>query len=73
MPSSSGERKLNAAGHQDQRTKRLAGPKLMFSSEHTICAVDTEVWHAIKALRPRISGSTNILSSSPRRTMPVLR
>ena len=27
MPSSSGERKLNAAGHQDQRTKRPAGPK----------------------------------------------
>ena len=68
MPSSSGERKLNAAGHQDQRTKRPAGPKPMFSSEHTICAVDPEVWQAI---RPRIRGSTNILSSSPRRTMPV--
>jgi glycine hydroxymethyltransferase len=25
----------------------------MFSSEHTICAVDPEVWQAI---RPRISG-----------------
>jgi hypothetical protein len=49
MPSSSGERKLNAAGHQDQRTKRPAGPKPMFSSEHTICAVDPEVWQAIKA------------------------
>jgi hypothetical protein len=40
MPSSSGERKLNAAGHQDQRTKRPAGPKPMFSSEHSLCAVD---------------------------------
>lgn len=50
MPSSSGERKLNAAGHQDQRTKRPAGPKPMFSSEHTICAVDPEVWQAIKAI-----------------------
>ena len=49
MPSSSGERKLNAVGHQDQRTKRLAGPKPMFRSEHTICAVDPEVWQAIKA------------------------
>ena len=27
--------------------------KPMFSSEHTICAVDPEVWQAI---RPRISG-----------------
>jgi hypothetical protein len=50
MPSSSGERKLNAAGHQDQRTKRPAEPKPMFSSEHTICAVDPEVWQAIKAI-----------------------
>ena len=50
MPSSSGERKLNAAGHQDQRTKRPAGPKPMFNSEHTICAVDPEVWQAIKAI-----------------------
>ena len=39
MASSGGERKLNAADHQDQRTKRPAGPKPMFSSEHTICAV----------------------------------
>ena len=69
MPSSSGERPLNAAGHQDQRTKRPAGPKPMFSSEHTICTVDHEVLQAIT----RISGSTNILSSSSRRTMPVLR
>ena len=53
MPSSSGERKLNTAGHQDQRTKRPAGPKPIFSSEHTICAVDPELWQAI---RPRISG-----------------
>jgi hypothetical protein len=50
MPSSSGERQLNAAGHQDQRTKRPAEPKPMFSSEHTICAVDPEVWQAIKAI-----------------------
>ena len=50
MASSSGERKLNAAGHQDQRTKRPAEPKPMFSSEHTICAVDPEVWQAIKAI-----------------------
>jgi hypothetical protein len=50
MPSSSGERKLNAAGHQDQRTKLPAEPKPMFSSEHTICAVDPEVWQAIKAI-----------------------
>jgi hypothetical protein len=49
MPSSSGERQLNAAGHQGQRTKRPAGPKPMFSSEHTIRAVDPEVWQAIKA------------------------
>ena len=53
MPSSSGERPLNAAGHQVQRTKRPAGPKPMFSSEHTICAVDAEVWHAIKAENKR--------------------
>lgn len=53
MLSSSGERKLNAAGHQDQRTKRPAGPKPMFSSEHTICAVDPEVWQAIKAENKR--------------------
>ena len=50
MASTSGERKLNAAGHQDQRTKRPAEPKPMFSSEHTICAVDPEVWQAIKAI-----------------------
>jgi hypothetical protein len=53
MASSSGERKLNAAGHQDQRTKRPAGPKPMFNSEHTICAVDPEVWQAIKAENKR--------------------
>ena len=53
MPSSSGERQLNAAGHQDQRTKRPAGPKPMFNSEHTICAVDPEVWQAIKAENKR--------------------
>jgi hypothetical protein len=41
----------------------------MFSSEHTICAVDPEVWQAIKAENK----GTNILSSSPRRTMPVPR
>ena len=53
MASSSGERKLNAAGHQDQRAKRPAGPKPMFNSEHTICAVDPEVWQAIKAENKR--------------------
>ena len=53
MASSSGERKLNAADHQDQRTKRPAGPKPMFSSEHTICAVDPEVWQAIQAENKR--------------------
>ena len=55
MPSSSGERKLNTAGHQDQRTKRPAGPKPIFSSEHTICAVDPEVWQAIKAENDDVS------------------
>jgi hypothetical protein len=59
MPSSSGER------------KRPAGPKPMFSSEHTICAVDPEVWQAIKAENKR--QHANILSSSPRRIMPVPR
>ena len=48
MPSSSGERKLNAAGHQDQRTKRPAEPKPMFGSEYTICAANPELWQAIK-------------------------
>jgi hypothetical protein len=49
MPSSSRERKLNDAGHQDRRKKRPAGPTPMCSSEHTICGVDPEVWQAIKA------------------------
>lgn len=50
MPSSSGERKLNAPGKISE-TKRPAEP--MFSSEHTICAVDPEVWQAIKAENKR--------------------
>jgi hypothetical protein len=49
MPSSSGERKLNAAGHQDHERSDQQDRKPMFSSEHTICAVDPEVWQAIKA------------------------
>ena len=53
MASSSGECKLNAVGHQDQRTKRPAEPKPMFSSEHAICAVDPEVWQAIQAENKR--------------------
>jgi hypothetical protein len=42
----------------------------MFSSEHTICAVDHWVWQAIKAENKRQHGH---IDSSPRRTMPVLR
>ena len=61
MPSSSGERLLNAAGHQDQRTKRPAGPK--FSSEHTICAVDPEVWQAIKAENKRQHEHIELIAS----------
>ena len=63
MPSSSGERKLNAAGHQDQRTKRPAGPKPTFSSEHTICAVDPEVWQAIKAANKRQHEHIELIAS----------
>jgi hypothetical protein len=63
MPSSSGERKLNAAGHQDQRTKRPTGPKPMFSSEHTICAVDPEVWQAIKAENKRQHEHIELIAS----------
>ena len=70
MPSSSGERQLNAPGHQDQRTKRLAGRKPMFRSEHTICAVDPEVWQAIKAENKQ---QHEHIELTPRRTMPVLR
>jgi alanine-glyoxylate transaminase/serine-glyoxylate transaminase/serine-pyruvate transaminase len=68
------ERRRDIGGSSCHRPSRSANEapvqdrKPMFSSEHTICAVDPEVWQAI---RPRISGSTNILSSSPRRTMPV--
>jgi hypothetical protein len=63
MPSSSGERQLNAAGHQGQRTKRPAGPKPMFSSEHTICAVDPEVWQAIKAENKRQHEHIELIAS----------
>jgi glycine hydroxymethyltransferase len=63
MASSSGERKLNAAGHQDQRTKRPAGPKPMFSSEHTICVVDPEVWQAIKAENKRQHDHIELIAS----------
>ena len=70
MPSSSGERQLNAAGHQSQRTKRPAGLKPTFSSEHTIRAVDPEVWQAIKAENKR---QHEHIELTPRRTMPVLR
>jgi len=63
MPSSSGERQLNAAGHQDQRTKRPAGPKPMFSSEHTICTVDHEVWQAIKAENKRQHEHIELIAS----------
>ena len=62
MPSSSGERKLNAAGHQDQRTKRPAGPKPMFR-EHTICAVDPGVWQAIKAENKRQHEHIELIAS----------
>jgi hypothetical protein len=70
MPSSSGERKLNAAGHQDQRTKRPAGRKPMFSSERTICAVNPEVWQAIKAENKRQHEHIELIASEK---MPVLR
>jgi glycine/serine hydroxymethyltransferase len=63
MASSSGERKLNPAGHQDQRTKRPAGPKPMFSSEHTICVVDPEVWQAIKAENKRQHDHIELIAS----------
>ena len=63
MLSSSGERKLNAAGHQDQRTKRPAGPKPMFSGEHRICAVDPEVWQAIKAENKRQHEHIELIAS----------
>src|SRR6202048_2630111 len=42
----------------------------MFSSEHTICAVDLEVWQAIKAENKR---QHEHIELTPRRTMPVLR
>src|ERR1700726_332930 len=61
MASSSGEPKLNPAGHQDQRTKRPAGP--MFGSEHTICAVDPEVWQAIKAENKRQHDHIELIAS----------
>ena len=63
MASSSGERKLNAAGHQDQRTKRPAGPKPMFSGEHRICAADPEVWLAIKAENKRQHEHIELIAS----------
>ena len=63
MPSSSGERQLNAPGHQDQRTKRPARPKPMFSREHTICAVDPEVWQAIKAENKRQHEHIELIAS----------
>ena len=63
MASSGGERKLNAADHQDQRTKRPAGPKPMFSSEHTISAVDPEVWQAIQAENTRQHEHIELIAS----------
>ena len=50
--------------------ERPAGPKPMFSSEHTICAVDPEVWQAIKAENKR---QHEHIEPTPRRTMAVLR
>jgi hypothetical protein len=63
MPSSSGERKLNAAGHQDQRTKRPAEPKPMFGSEYTICAANPELWQAIKAENKREHEHIELIAS----------
>ena len=65
MPSSSAERQLNAAGHQDQRTKRPARPKPMLSSEHTICAVDPEIWQAMKAENKHIELIASENDASP--------
>jgi glycine hydroxymethyltransferase len=35
----------------------------MFSSEHTICAVDPEVWHAIKAENKRQHEHIELIAS----------
>jgi hypothetical protein len=63
MPSSSGEHELNVAGRQDQRTKRPAGPKPMFSSEHTICAAGPEAWQVIKAENKRQHDHIELIAS----------
>ena len=42
----------------------------MFSSEHTICAVDPKVLQSIKAENKR---QHEHIELTPRRTMPVLR
>jgi len=50
MPSSSGERQPNAAGHQGQRTKRPAGP-------------NPTVWQAIKAENKRQHEHIELIAS----------
>jgi hypothetical protein len=57
MPSSSGERKLNAAGHQDQRTKRPAG------RNRCSAASIPEVWQAIKAENKRQHEHIKLIAS----------